>query len=413
MDSYDLIVVGGGASGLMAAGIAAQKGANVLLLEKMFRPGRKLRITGKGRCNITNLTDVDDFLTHVGPNPEFLRPAFEEFFAEDLIRFFNSINIRTKTERGRRVFPKSDKAQDIVDGLTNWVRNMGVKTQSNVRINKLILSDGKFKAIKSDKGKLFFAKKLILCTGGASYPATGSTGDGYRILEKQGHQINKVRPSLVPLKVDFPYLKELDRLSLRNIRIKVYKKDELVCEKFGEMQFLSNSISGPLILTLSRELGDELSIGGEFRFEIDLKPALSETKISNRIKREVESEPSLRLKSLLRKLLPSQLINVFIKELNLSTDKRVADYSEEECLKVIQLLKSFSFNVIGLRDFDEAIITAGGLNLDEVNPQTMESKLIKNLYFAGELLDVDADTGGYNLQIAFSTGRLAGLSATK
>lgn len=413
MNNYDVIVIGGGASGLMAAGTAAKNGASVLLLEKMFRPGRKLRITGKGRCNLTNLTSIEDFLSHVGPKPEFLKPAFQAFFAEELIQFFNQIRIRTKTERGRRVFPQSDKAQDVVDGMETWVKNCGVEIKTNIRINKLIVSEGIFKAVKSDKGKLFFAKKVILCCGGASYPATGSTGDGYRILEKLGHRINEIRPSLVPLTVQSPYLRELDRLSLRNIQIKVFRGGKLLTEKFGEMQFLKNSISGPIILSLSRELGKELSEKKSFQFEIDLKPALSELKLINRFKREVEKEVSLKLKSLLRKLLPSQLINVFLKELKISEEKFVREYTEKDTHQIIRLLKSFKFEVIGLRDFNEAIVTAGGVDLTEVNPETMESELIRNLYFAGELLDLDADTGGYNLQIAFSTGRLAGMSVSQ
>lgn len=411
MNNYDVIVIGGGASGLMAAGTAAKNGARVLLLEKMFQPGRKLRITGKGRCNLTNLTSIEDFLTHVGPKPEFLKPAFQAFFAEELIQFFNQIRIRTKTERGRRVFPQSDKAQDVVDGMETWVKNCGVDIQTNVRINKMLISEGKIKAVKSDKGKLFFAEKVILCSGGASYPGTGSTGDGYRILEKLGHKITSIRPSLVPLRVKSSYLRELDRLSLRNINVKVFQRGALLIEKFGEIQFLKNSISGPIILTLSRDLGKDLMDKKTFQLEIDLKPALNNLKLTNRFQREVDKDPTLKLKSLLRKLLPSQLINVFVKELSVSEEKLVKGYTEKETHHIIRLLKSFKLEVIGLRDFDEAIVTAGGVELSEVNSESMESKLIKNLYFAGEILDVDADTGGYNLQIAFSTGRLAGMSA--
>lgn len=413
MEPFDVIVIGGGASGLMAAGTAAESGKRVLLIEKMFRPGRKLRITGKGRCNLTNLTDVDDFLTHIGSDPDFLRPAFKEFFAEDLIKFFHSIRIKTKTERGRRVFPQSDKAQDVVDGMHQWVEKKGIKILSKIRITKLIFKDGEVRAVRTEKNKLYFAKQFIMCTGGASYPATGSTGDGYKIIEKLGHKINPINPCLVPLKVDFDFLNELDRLSLRNIKISVYQKDELITEKFGEMMFLKHAISGPLILTLSRELGKRFEAGEKFDFKIDLKPALSEEKIRDRIKRELEQDQRLVFKSLLRKLLPSQMINVFLNELNIEGRKLVKDLEDRDVKCLIRVLKSFKLKVIGMCGFDEAIVTSGGVDLNEVDSRTMRSKLLKNLYFAGELLDLDANTGGYNLQIAFSTGRLAGISAAK
>ncbi len=412
MEKYDIIVVGGGASGLMAAGTAANKGAKVLLLEKMFRPGRKLRITGKGRCNLTNLTTIDDFLTHVN-EPEFLRPAFENFFAQDLIDFFQSINIKTKTERGRRVFPQSDKAQEIVDGLHQWVKKSGVTLKTDVRVNKLFTKEGAVSGVRLNNGKMFFAPKVILCLGGASYPKTGSTGDGYKLAEMAGHTVTVIRPALVPIAIKGQIPESMDRLSLRNIKINVYRKNKLVGEKFGEMQFLGNSISGPIILSLSREYGKDLEERVAMDFSIDLKPALSELKLINRFQREIENQRSLSLKGLLRKLLPSQMIDYFIKLLQIDPEELAFKLSEQQIKKIISLLKNFKFELRGLHDFSEAIVTAGGVSLDEVNPQTMESKKLKNLYFAGELLDLDADTGGYNLQIAFSTARLAALSAIK
>ena len=282
MDRFDVIIVGGGASGLMAAGTAAKQGMKVLILEKMFRPGRKLRITGKGRCNLTNLTTIDDFLTHVGEKGEFLRPAFSTFFAEDLISFFHSIRIKTKTERGRRVFPQSDKAQDIVDGMHNWIRKSGVIIKSDVKVNKLLIKQGEVSGVKINNGKTYFAKKVILCTGGASYPATGSTGDGYKLAEMAGHKIVPIRPALVPLQVKEKFVNQLVRLSLRNISVKVFDGSEQIAERFGEMMFLKNSISGPVIISLSREIGEKLNKKRNLLITIDLKPALSELKLKNR-----------------------------------------------------------------------------------------------------------------------------------
>ncbi len=411
MDKYDLIVVGGGASGLMASGFAAQNGAKVLLLEKMSRPGRKLRITGKGRCNLTNLTTIDDFLTHVN-QAEFLKPAFNAFFAEDLISFFNAINIKTKTERGRRVFPQSDKAQDIVDGLEKWILKQGVQIKKNARVNKLFTRNGYISGLRLQKGKMFFADKIILCTGGTSYPATGSTGDGYKLLKTLGLQITEIKPALVPIIVKGKLPAKLNRLSLKNINLEVYKNKNLVAEKFGEMQFLNHGLSGPIILSLSRMLNKELSTGTLFDLSIDLKPALSEVKLQNRFQREIENIRYLDVQGLLRKLLPAQLVQVFLDRLKMDARKLASKLNQNEIKKIILLLKDFRFQTTGLRGFDEAIITSGGVDLNEVNPETMESRLIKNLYLAGEMLDLDADTGGYNLQIAFSTGRLAAMAAT-
>ncbi len=412
MDKFEIIVVGAGAAGLLAAGTAANRGTKVLLLEKMFRPGRKLRITGKGRCNLTNLTRIDDFLSHVN-NPDFLRPAFEQFFAQELIDFFHSIQIKTKTERGRRVFPQSDKAQDIVDGLHRWVNKSGVMLKKDVRVNKLFVKEGRISGVRLNNGKLYFADKIILCTGGASYPATGSTGDGYKLSKTLGHTITNTRPALVPIAVKNDLSNELDRLLLKNVNVKVFRRNEILSEKFGDMQFLKQSISGPIILSLSREFGKALHLGEHLEFSLDLKPALSELKLTNRFQREVEKNRRLDVTGLLRKLLPQKMVATFISRLKFDSLKLVDQLSNDEIKSIILLLKDFRLVASGLKDFDEAIITSGGVSLDEVNPETMESKKIKNLYFAGELLDLDADTGGYNLQIAFSTGRLAAMAATK
>ncbi len=413
MNDFDVIVVGGGASGMMAAGIAAQNGAKVLLLEKMFRPGRKLRITGKGRCNLTNLNPIDEFLTHVNDQTGFLNPAFSKMFSEELIHFFHSINIKTKIERGKRVFPQSDKAQDVVDGMTKWLQKSGVQTKNNARVNKLLISEDKVQGVTLQNGEEFKAQSVILCTGGASYPATGSTGDGYKMAKFAGHQVTSIRPALVPLKIADKILPELDRLLLKNIKVSVYQNKNLITEKFGDLQFLKRQLSGPIILSLSRELGSLLAKKTKLRFSIDLKPALSVMKLENRIQRELDANPHILLKDLLRKLLPPKFITTFLSEINLQARKQVRSFQKSEIDQIIKKLKDFSFMVDGLGDFKEAIITAGGVHLDEIDAQTMESKKIKNLYFAGELMNIDADTGGYNLQIAFSTANLAAISATK
>lgn len=413
MDNFDVIVVGGGASGMMAAGIAARHGAKVLLLEKMFRPGRKLRITGKGRCNLTNLSSIDEFLSHVGNEADFLRPAFSKMFANELIDFFHSINVKTKIERGKRVFPQSEKAQDVVDGLTKWLQKLGVKTQNDARVSELIIENNQVIGVKIQNGAAFTSKSVILCTGGASYPATGSTGDGYKFAKVAGHSITTIRPALVPLNLEDKISTELNGLLLKNIKVSVYHNHKMVAEKFGDLQFLKNQISGPIILSLSRELGVLLTKKTKLRFSIDLKPALSITKLQNRIQRELAANPHLQLKDLLRKLLPVKLIASFIIMLKQSPTKLIASFQNSEIEKLILLLKDFSLTINGLGDFEEAIITSGGVVLNEIDPNTMESKIIKRLYFAGELMNIDADTGGYNLQIAFSTGYLAGISAAK
>ncbi len=413
MINYDVIVVGGGAAGMMAAGVAANQGSSVLLLEKMFRPGRKLRITGKGRCNLTNLCSTDEFLEHVGEQAGFLNKAFSVFFAEELIEFFHSIHIKTKIERGKRVFPQSDKAQDVVDGMHRWLQKSKVRMENNARVHQLLIQGNNIIGVKLINGKAYHSKSVILCTGGASYPATGSTGDGYKLAKQAGHNINAIRPALVPLNLKETIPAELNGLMLKNINVRVYQQEKMLVERFGELQFLRHQISGPVVLSLSRELGPMLEKKGLLKFSIDLKPALSELKIKNRIQRELDANPNLLIRDLLRKLLPAKLIGFFVIKAKLTPLKPVKELKKEDIEKIILNLKNFNLIVNGLGAFSEAIITAGGVDLNQIDSATMESKKIKNLFFAGELIDLDADTGGYNLQIAFSTAHLAGLSAAK
>lgn len=413
MDNFDVIVVGGGASGMMAAGMASRNGAKVLLLEKMFRPGRKLRITGKGRCNLCNLNSIEDFLTHVNDQTGFLKPAFSKMFSEELIKFFHSINIKTKIERGKRVFPQSEKAQDVVDGMTRWLQKMRVQIQNNSRVKQLLIKNNRISGVRLQNGIEFTATSVILCTGGASYPATGSTGDGYQLAKLSGHHISGIRPALVPLKLAEKILPELDRLLLKNIKVSVYQNKNMIAERFGDLQFLKRQLSGPIILSLSREIGPLLLKKTRIQLSIDLKPALSVIKLENRIQRELDANPHIIFKDLLRKLLPPKFIPTFISGVNLQAIKQVRSFQKSDIDRIISKLKKFSFMVDGLGDFAEAIITAGGVQLDEIESRTMESKKVKNLYFAGELLNLDAETGGYNLQIAFSTANLAAISAKK
>lgn len=405
---YDVIVVGGGAAGLMAAGTAAESGAKVLLLEKMKRPGRKLRITGKGRCNLTNIAEVSEFISHIGPDGRFLRQAFSRFFSEDLIGFFNTIGIKTVIERGGRVFPASEKAQDIVDCLVNWVEKSGVIIKCSSSVKNLKIEHNSIKGVELSNGKIFNADSVIIATGGASYPATGSTGDGYRLAKTADHTIIPIRPALVPLETSGNIADKLEGLNLKNISVSVWKDRKKIAERFGEMVFMQYGISGPVILSLSRQLGKIFENGQRLIFSIDLKPALDYKKLDKRLIRDINDFGNLKFREILRKWLPQKMVPVFIDLLKIPSEKFCHQLNSKERKKILLLLKEFKLEVTGISGFDEAIITAGGVNLKEIDPKTMKSKLVKNLYFAGEVLDLDADTGGYNLQIAFSTGWLAG-----
>jgi predicted Rossmann fold flavoprotein len=415
MKNFDVIVVGGGAAGIMAAGRSAELGKSVLLLEKMNYTGRKLGITGKGRCNITNTNPMDDFLAKVKPNTEFLRTAFSKFYSTEIVEFFNKIGVKTITERGGRVFPESGKAVELVKCYNNWCKSKNVKILNNCRVTELIVKDKVAIGVKAiitennrEKQIEYFAKKIIVTTGGASYPATGSTGDGYKLAKQVGHTVNQIFPALVPIEIDKFIAKPLAGLELKNVKAKVFVNGKLEMEDFGEMNFTDFGMSGPIILSLSRTIVFALINNKKVELAIDLKPALSETKLDNRLIRDLETFKNENYRTILNKLLPRQIIPFFIKSTQIDQSKQASRITAEERLKIRTTLKEIRFKITGYRTFSEAIITAGGIETTEINHETMQSNIIENLFFAGEILDLDAPTGGYNLQIAFSTGWLAG-----
>jgi len=414
-----VIVVGAGAAGLMAAGQAAELGAETLLLEKMDRPGRKLRIAGKGRCNLTNVVPLSEFIAHFGPNGRFLRQAFHQFSNSDLVAFFEELGVRTVTERGGRVFPASGQAQDVVDVLVQWIGERGVALHTRSPVERLLVEGGRVVGVEVSRNQVFpkkpgfYADAVIVTTGGASYPATGSTGDGYRLAESVGHTIVPIRPALVPLETAGNVATRLQGLSLRNVTVRVWANGKKQAEAFGEMLFTHFGVSGPIILSLSRQVVDALRLGQRVILSIDLKPALDEGKLDARLLRDLDAHGKQQFRTLLRGMLPRKLIPACLDLTGIPADKVANQITLEERQWLRAWLKDFRLEVTGHRPFTEAIITAGGVDVREVDPRTMASRLVEGLYFAGEVLDVDADTGGYNLQAAFSTGWVAGRSAAR
>ncbi len=407
-----VIVVGGGASGLMAAGQAAKLGAETLLLEKMERPARKLRITGKGRCNLTNVAPLREFISHFGPNGRFLRQAFSRFFTDDLVTFFEGLGVRTVTERGGRVFPVSDRAQDVVDALVTWASTCDATLRTGSPVERLLVE--KERVVGAASGdRLYRADAVIVATGGASYPGTGSTGDGYRLAESVGHTIVPIRPALVPMETAGDVAPRLQGLSLRNVSVRLWLDGKKQAEMFGEMLFTHFGVSGPIILSLSGRIVDALRQGQSVTLSIDLKPALDEPKLDARLLRDLDAHGKRQFRTLLKDLLPSKLIPVCMDLTSISPYKMGHQITAQERKRLRAWLKDFRLEVTGHRPLAEAIITAGGVDVQEIDPRTMASRLVDGLYFAGEVLDVDADTGGYNLQAAFSTGWLAGRSAAQ
>ena len=398
---------------MMAAGQAAEVGAETLLLEKMDRPGRKLRIAGKGRCNLTNLAPLSEFVAHFGPNGRFLRQAFAQFSNSDLVAFFEKLGVRTVTERGGRVFPVSGQAQDVVDALVRWIRDQGATLRTRSPVERLLVEEGRVTGVQVSQGQVYHADAAIVATGGASYPATGSTGDGYRLAASLGHTIVPIRPALVPLETAGDVAPRLQGLSLRNVTVRVWGNGQKQAEAFGEMLFTHFGVSGPIILSLSRQVVDALRLGQRVILAIDLKPALDEGKLDARLLRDLDAHGKQQFRTLLKGLLPRKLVPACIDLTGIPSDKRAHQITSEERQRLRTWLKDFRLEVTGHRPFAEAIITAGGVDTREVDPRTMASRLVEGLYFAGEVLDVDADTGGYNLQAAFSTGWVAGRSAAQ
>lgn len=435
MTNKRVIVIGGGASGMMAAGRAAELGANVLLLEKTERPGKKLLISGKTRCNLTNTKELDDFVTMFGANGRFLYGAFHRFFRDDLLAFLKRYGVATKTERGGRVFPASDDARDIVQALERYMADHGVRVRTGIRVTEIGVDNGRINGVRTIQ-ESYPADSVILAAGGASFPGTGSTGDGYRMAAAIGHSIVKLRPALVPLAVyEVEQAKSMQGVSLRNVRMTAFQcpADEIdpslapghdwgrgtggrqpprpvIESRLGEMMMTHFGIGGPITLLMSLAIVEALE-HGPVSVAIDLKPALSEEQLRQRLQRDFDSYGKRSYHHLLGGLLPAKMIAPFVALTGIPPDKEGNKITAAERERLLRLLKSLRFNIKGPLPLTTAIVTAGGVSLDEIDPRTMASKLVKGLYFCGEVMDIDADTGGYNLQAAFSTGYVAGESA--
>ncbi|MBL7198051.1 MAG: NAD(P)/FAD-dependent oxidoreductase [Candidatus Omnitrophica bacterium] len=461
MKNFNVVIIGAGASGLMAAVRASEFTDKVLLIEKNDSLGRKLLLSGKGRCNLTNIAQLDEFLTHFGKQGNFLRSAFAKFFNTELIQFFEQRGLKLKTERGGRVFPVSDSSESVLDILRKDIIKQGIEVYYEAKVlevklvntekpflnanirrlhadsrglarrNNLRVSvfDSRESALKNtfsmvtklnrnkeiilSNGEKIIAKKVILATGGFSYPLTGSTGDGYRIAKNLGHKIIPLGPGLVPLEVREAWIRDLAGLSLKNVRISIISGKKRLLPDIGEMLFTHFGVSGPLVLTLSSRIVDLLSENKSVRLSIDLKPGLTDGQLDSRLLRDITNKGSVFYKNLLKDLLPRKLIKVFVDLSGINPNKPANQITQQERLSTRQLLKDFRLTISRARPIKEAIITRGGVSTREINPKTMESNIANGLYFCGEIIDVDADTGGYNLQAAFSTGYLAGESAGK
>lgn len=422
MKKFDMIVVGGGPAGLMAAGQAAGRGMKVMLLEKMHRPARKLGITGKGRCNLTNTAESREMLRSFGGGEKFMRFSLGRFGSHDLISFFNELGVETVEERGGRVFPAAQDAQVVVRSLIAWAKIQGAAIRTDSRAAKVISENGRIAGIiakqsrpqsdsESIRGELISAENIVIATGGASYPATGSTGDGYALAKDMGHTIIPVCPALVPLETSEDTAPKMQGLSLRNVQAEIFIQGKKQDQGFGEMLFTHFGVSGPVILTLSKTAVQALNQNKKTLLLIDLKPAVSHSQLKNRIARVMHEQGRKKLVNILKDFLPLKMIPVFLEKSGLDPDRQGSMVSAEDQKKLRLWCKELQLEISGYRSFDEAIITAGGIKLSEVNPKTMESRKVKGLYFAGEVLDIDADTGGFNLQAAFSTGWTAGNSA--
>lgn len=413
MNEYQVIVVGGGAAGMMAAGQAARGGAGVLLLEKKERLGRKIAISGKGRCNITNVENVEDFISHYPGNGRFLHSILRGFDNVALRDFLAGYGVETKVERGGRVFPVSDDAETIVKALRAFLTKTGVRVETGVSVEEILVDKGQVIGVRGNNQKQYLAPAVILCTGGSSYPGTGSTGDGFRFARKLGHQVITPRPALVPLKTAEAWVKEVQGLSLRNVEGSLWVEGKKQAVEFGEMLFTHFGVSGPIILTLSRRAGEALGEGKRVELRINLKPALSPEQLDARLQRDFQKYTNKQFKNALDDLLPQSLIPVVVGLSGINPDRAVHQVSREERRTLLKLLQSLTLTITETLSLEAAIVTAGGVNVKEINPKTMASKCVQGLYWAGEVVDVDGITGGYNLQAAFAMGYRAGQAAAQ
>lgn len=405
-----IAVAGGGAAGMIAAVFAARNENEVSLYEKNEKLGKKLFITGKGRCNLTNTAEMEDMFNAVVSNPKFLYSSFYSFTNDQTIAFFEELGVKTKTERGGRVFPASDHSSDVIHGLERELNRLGVRIELNTEVKEILTENGKVQGLMLASGKKVEADAVIVAAGGLSYPSTGSTGDGYRMARSCGHKVTRLFPALVPMEVKEWYAKELMGLSLRNIEITITDGTKKLYQDFGEMLFTHYGVSGPVILSASSIVGSRLA-EKELTLHIDLKPALAKEQLDKRVLREFDANHNRQFKNASAGLFPAKLRPVIVELSGIPEEKKVNEITREERKKFTDLIKDFSMTLTGLRSYNEAIITKGGVSVKEIDPGTMESKLVKGLFFAGEVLDLDAVTGGFNLQIAWSTGFLAGTYA--
>ncbi|MBR4903444.1 MAG: NAD(P)/FAD-dependent oxidoreductase [Selenomonadaceae bacterium] len=404
-----IIVVGGGCAGMMSAIKAAEHGASVILFEKMPRVGRKLGITGKGRCNLTNTADTEEIIKNLPGNGKFLYSALKNFSSADTVNFFERLGVATKIERGGRIFPVSDDAIEVIDALLKKMTVLGVEVKTNSPVTEIIAKDKKIVGVMVD-GKIIKADAVILATGGASYPATGSTGDGFKFAKRLGHTITEILPALVPLEVE-ENIKSLQGLSLKNVSVKLLADGKKVSELFGEMLFTHFGVSGPIILTLSRQAAKLLSEGKFVELEINLKPALTPEQLDARILRDFDKFKRKAIKNGLTELLPAKIIPIILDRAYLDEDKKVDEITQAERRRLIEILRGLPFTITKTRPIEEAIVTSGGISVKEINPKTMESKIVSGLFIVGEVADVDGFTGGFNLQAAWSMGNAAGIYA--
>lgn len=411
----NVVVVGGGPAGMIAGITSAEEGNNVILVEKNSSLGNKLKITGKGRCNLTFDGDEEKFRNNIVNSSKFMYSSFSNFNNKDVVDFFNKLGVKTKVERGGRVFPVSDSAMDVVNALKNKLKKENVKIKYNSRVVEIITENEKISGVKLENGTEIACDKCIIATGGKSYSSTGSTGDGYILLEKLGHSIKEIKPGLVPLKSEDKICKELQGLSLRNVKVSIIDKtnNKILYSEFGEMMFSHFGVTGPVILSASSKLNTVKNIkekikNKQIELVIDLKPALSFEVLDKRIQRDFEKYTNKEFKNSLNDLLPQKLISPIINLSKIDKEKKVHQITREQRENLVNIVKNLKINISGFMPLDMAIVTSGGINTKEINPKTMESKIVKGLYVVGELLDVDAYTGGYNLQIAFSTGVAAG-----
>lgn len=401
-----VVIIGGGAAGMMAGIVAGRNGHKVTIIEKNEKCGKKVFITGKGRCNFTNAGDMDEVLNSIVTNKKFMYSSINAFSHYDVMGFFDELGLKFKIERGNRVFPESDHSSDVIAVLVRELNKLNVNIIYNTIVKKIVIKDNVVEGVITDKDKKIAADAIIVATGGLSYPVTGSTGDGYNFAKNAGHTITPTSPALVPFVAKEEYVKELQGLSLRNVAVKIMRDKKVFYEDFGEMLFTHFGVSGPTVLSASSYMVKELK-KGSLDLYIDLKPALDEKTLDERILRDFEEIKNKQFKNSLDKLLPGKLIPVVVELSKIDENKMVNSISKEERQRLISVIKNFKVTLIALRGYNEAIITQGGVSVKEINPATMESKLVKGLYFAGEVLDVDAVTGGFNLQVAWSTAHAA------